>query len=179
MHRCGADIVPPPLEVKGLGCCCTEGLFPHLERSLQQRSVHRCHTLQLLPCVLIEVFAVIKAHVATTASGLAFGVTAGVAALGDDVVVVATRAARVSFAYESGGGVEQKEPATGLYVLLHRVHDGCGEETQVEEILCWTPWGVTIDRRAFKIIYRITKLGEHHPLHKICQTYLLLLAKLN
>lgn len=105
--------------------------------------MHRCHALQLLPCVFIEVFAVIKARVATAVSGLAFGVTAGVAALGDDVVVVATRAACVSFAHESGGGVEQKEPATGLYVLLHRIHDGCGEETQVEEILCWAQGSLT------------------------------------
>ena len=51
--------------------------------------------------------------------------------------------------------------------------------TGVPDLRAWTPWGVKIDLRAFKIIYRITKLGEHHLLHKTDQTCLLLLAKLN
>ncbi len=90
----------------------------HLERSLQQRSMHCCHTLQLLPCVWIN-FTPVKIHAATAVSGLAFVVIAAVTALRDVVVIIATSAACASFAAESGGGIEQKELATGLYVLLH------------------------------------------------------------
>lgn len=72
-------------------------LFSHLERSLHQRSVHCCHTLQLLPCVLIVFFNAIK----TAVFGLTFSTVTVIAVLRDVVVISATSAARVSFTGKS------------------------------------------------------------------------------
>lgn len=81
--------------------------------------MHCCHTLQLLPCVLIDFIAAIKTHTATAVIGLAFAVFVVVTVLREVVVIVAASAACVSFAGESGGGVDQKEAATGLYIFFH------------------------------------------------------------
>lgn len=76
----------------------------HLERSLQQGSVHCCHNLQMLPRVWIFFF---QTHAATVVFGLAVDVVAAVTVLRDDVVVViASSAACVSFFAESGGVVK-------------------------------------------------------------------------
>lgn len=74
--------------------------------------MHCCHTLQLLPCVFIDLFTTIKNRVIHHALSVFAA------------VVIATS---VSFAGESGGGVDQKEAATGLYVLFHRIHYSCRE----------------------------------------------------
>ena len=95
--------------------------------------MHCCHALQLLPCVWIDFFIPIKTHAATVVPVLAFDIITAIAALRDVVVIVATRAACVSFADESGGSVEQEEAATGLYILFHRIHYGCREERKDEE----------------------------------------------
>lgn len=92
-------------------------VFPHLERSLHQCSVHCFQTLQLLP--RIEVVSVVETLAVDDVAGLAFVVVDAVAVLGDIVVVMATDTAGVAFADESRGGVDQEEATAGLYVFVH------------------------------------------------------------
>lgn len=99
-------------------------VFSHLERWLQQCSVHCSHNLQLLPWVWRDF--TIKTRARAAVPGLAFSFIAAVADLRD--VVVVADCACVAFVIESGSIVEQKEAATSLYVLFHRIHHSCREE---------------------------------------------------
>ena len=99
----------------------------YLERSLQQCSVHSCHTFQLLPRVCVDVITSIQTHAAAAVSGVVFDFVAAVTVLRNVVVV----AARVSLAGKSGGVVEQKKAATGFNVLLNRVYHGCRKKQRI------------------------------------------------
>lgn len=105
--------------------------FPYLERALKQHSVHRWHVLQLLPGISIELIADIRAHNATAVTGASFTFTAAFSAF-RNVVIITAGAACVSFGAESGGGVEQKDTATGLYVFFNRVHQSCRRKQRVK-----------------------------------------------
>lgn len=92
--------------------------------------MHCRNTLQFLPGVSVVSIVAIEALAVIEVAGFAFIVIDAIAILGNVVVVMATDAAGLAFAGEGRGVVEQEETTAGLYVVKHRVDNGCREKTQ-------------------------------------------------